>query len=204
MDSIINFIFSHAPHAHYIIFGSMILAGFNLPISEDFMIIVSAILASTVIPENAPIIFMWLFLGCYISDWIVYWIGRLLGPKLLEMQWFRKTVSKKRLGQIQRFYRKYGFYTLLIGRFIPFGVRNCLFLTAGMSKMKFSKFVISDGIACFASNLTLFMIVFTLGKNYEAIFPHLKTINIFIFVAFLVTIITFICYYKKKKAARRR
>lgn len=199
MDIIINFIFEHAQHAHWIIFGALMLAGLNVPISEDLMIIISAILASSVIPKNTFILFAAVFLGAYISDWVVYWIGRVLGIKLWKNKWFKKTMPKRKLSKIKLFYKKYGFFTLLIGRFIPFGVRNCLFLTAGMTRMNFVKFIISDGIACFCSNIVLFTIAYSIGKNYTTLFHYVKKVNIFIFVLFIFTIISFICYYKKKK-----
>lgn len=199
MSYFINFIFEHAAHAHWIIFGSLILAGFNLPISEDFMIIISAILASSIIPKHTFILFASVFFGAYISDWMVYWIGRLLGMKLFKIKWFKKTFPKKKLAKVKLFYKKYGFYTLLVGRFIPFGVRNCLFFTAGMTRMNLVKFAISDGIACFCSNIFLFSIAYSIGKNYHALFTYLKKVNIFIFVFFIFTIIAFFCYYKKKK-----
>ncbi len=203
MESIINLLFEHAGHAHWIIFGSLLLAGLNLPISEDFMIIISAILASNVIPENKYLLFSAVFFGAYLSDWMIYWIGRSLGLKLWQFKWFKKTFPKRKLSKTKLFYKKYGFFTLLIGRFIPFGVRNCLFFTAGLSRMPFGRFVISDGLACLISNLTLFYIAFTVGNNYQAVFAYLKKINLLIFGAFIVTIITLICYYKKKKQKSR-
>src|SRR3990167_9288692 len=160
MSYLINFIIEHAQHAHYIIFFSLILAGFSVPISEDLMIILGATLAATVIPKNTTILFTSIFLGAYISDWMVYFIGSILGIKLWRYRWFKKTFPKKKLAKIKLFYKKYGFYTLLIGRFIPFGVRNCLFFTAGISKMNKIKFGISDGIACFTSNIVLFTTAF--------------------------------------------
>jgi len=199
MQPIVNFIFEHAQYAHWIIFGSLMLAGLNIPISEDLMIIISAILASSVIPKNAVILYLSVFLGAYLSDWMVYWIGRKLGVKLLRVKWFKKTVSRRRLSKIRLFYRKYGFYTLLLGRFIPFGVRNCLFLTAGIIKMNFIKFILSDGIACFLSNTMLFSIAYFLGKNYYVFYNHLKIVHIILFVFFVFTIIGLICYYKKKQ-----
>ncbi|NGX56690.1 MAG: Inner membrane protein [Candidatus Anoxychlamydiales bacterium] len=199
MNAIINFIFENAHIAHYIIFGSLILAGLNIPISEDLMIILSAVIASTIIPKNTYILFFSVFLGAYISDWMVYWIGRLIGIRLWNYKWFKKTVPKKTLSKIKLFYKKYGVYTLLIGRFIPFGVRNCLFLTAGMSKMNFIKFIICDGIACLLSNFVLFYIAFSASKNYDTIFSTLKKANLIIFVCFIVTLIIIFCYYKNKK-----
>jgi membrane protein DedA with SNARE-associated domain len=203
MNSIINFIFENAEIAHYIIFGSLILAGLNIPISEDLMIIISAIIASTVIPKNTFLLFGAVFLGAYLSDWMVYWIGRTIGIKLWKFKWFKKTANKRKLSKIKLFYKKYGVYTLLIGRFIPFGVRNCLFITAGMSRMSFIKFIISDGIACLISNFVLFYIAFTASKNYDTIFRILKKANLIIFSCFIATLIIFVCYYRNKKKKKK-
>jgi membrane-associated protein len=200
MDTIIQFIFEHAQHAHWIVFGALMLAGLNIPISEDVMIILSAVLAATVVPENTTKLFLGVFLGCYFSDWVCYGIGRHFGPKLWQIKWFAKTFDQKKIDQVHQYYAKYGFLTLLIGRFIPFGVRNGLFLTAGLGKMPFGKFIASDGIACLLSNSVLFALAYTVGKNYEAMLEAIKTFNIFLFTAFVVAIIAFIWYKRKKKA----
>ena len=201
MDTIIPFIFAHAQYAHWIVFGALMLAGLNVPISEDLMIIFSAVLASTVIPENTYKLFLAVFLGCYLSDWICYWIGRHFGPKLWNIRWFAKTFEQKKIDRVHEYYAKYGFLTLLVGRFIPFGVRNGLFLTAGLGKMPFGKFLLSDGIACAFSNTTLFSLAYLAGKNYEALLASLKTFNIFLFGAFVIAIIGFIWYKRKKNSA---
>ena len=201
MDTIIQFIFENAQYAHWIVFGCLMLAGLNVPISEDLMIIFSGVLAATVIPENTYQLFIGVFLGCYLSDWACYWIGRHFGPKLWNIRWFSRTFDRKKIDQVHLYYAKYGFLTLLVGRFIPFGVRNCLFLTAGLGKMPFSKFILSDGIACIISNTVLFTFAYWLGKNYELLISTLKTFNIFLFSAFLVSVIAFVWYKRKKKAA---
>jgi membrane protein DedA with SNARE-associated domain len=204
MDTMIQFLFEHAHHAHWIVFGALMLAGLNVPISEDLVIILSACLAATVVPENTGILFTAVFLGCYLSDWLCYWIGRKLGPKLWEIKWFAKTVDRKRLRSIHNYYAKYGFWTLLVGRFIPFGVRNCLFLSAGAGKMHFGKFILSDGIACAISNTTLFTLAYFAGKNYSALLHFVKTFNIFLFFLFLVSIIGVIWYKRKTSCTKDR
>lgn len=201
MDAMIQFIFDNAQHAHWIVFGALMLAGLNVPISEDVMIIFSAVLAATVVPENVYKLFAAVFLGCYLSDWVCYWIGRHFGPKLWNVKWFAKTFDRKRIDQVQGYYAKYGFLTLVVGRFIPFGVRNGLFLTAGLGKMHFGKFILSDGIACLFSNTVLFSLAYMVGRNYESLLFTLKTLNIFLFSAFVVSIIAFIWYKRRKKAA---
>ena len=203
MEHLSEFLLAHAAHAHWIIFGALMLAGLNVPISEDLMIILSAVLAATVVPENTDKLFICVFLGCYLSDWVCYWIGRSLGRKLWDWRWFSKTFKRKRLEQTQAYYEKYGFWTLLIGRFIPFGVRNCLFLTAGMGRMHFGKFVLSDGIACLASNTFLFTIAYFLSQQYEQLINNLKFFNILLFSAFIVTGIAFVWYKRRRKLRKR-
>lgn len=201
MDAILLFLSENAQYAHWIVFGALMLAGLNVPISEDLMIIFSAGLAATIVPENTYKLFIAVFLGAYLSDLVCYWLGRYFGPKLWNISWFSKSFDRKRIDQIHRYYAQYGFFTLLLGRFIPFGIRNCLFLTAGLGKMHFGKFALSDGIACMLSNTVLFILAYHVGKNYESLISSVKTFNIFLFASFAVAIITFIWYKRKRKTA---
>lgn len=199
MESILSFIFSHASHAHWVIFSLLMLAGLNLPISEDLLIIVSATCASTLVPENVWKLFFAVFLGAYLSDWIPYWIGRRFGASLWNIRWFSRMIKKERLEEVKHYYAKYGVWTLIIGRFIPFGVRNCLFAAAGMGRMSFWKFLLSDGIACLISNTVLFSVTYFVGEHYSILLNKLKWINITLFLLFLIALITFICYKRKQK-----
>ena len=98
------------------------LAGLNFPISEDLLIIISGVLASTVVPENTWKLFLAVVLGAYLSDWIPYWLGRCFGPNLWKLRWFSRMIKPERLDQVRDYYSRYGILTLLVGRFIPFGV----------------------------------------------------------------------------------
>lgn len=171
------------------------LAGLNVPISEDLLIIFSGVLASTLVPENVWKLFLAVFLGAYLSDGIVYWIGRLWGAKLWRIRWFARIFHPKKLQQIESYYSRFGVVTLLVGRLIPFGVRNCLFVTAGIGKMRFWKFLIADGIACLSSNIALFSLAYFCGKNCSYL---VKYVNVVIFSLFLVALIAFIWYKRNK------
>lgn len=194
-ETLLPLIQDHAPHAHWFIFGLLMLAGLNFPISEDLLIIISGVLASTLVPENTWKLFTAVFLGAYLSDWVVYWIGRLWGSHLWKLPWFARLFKPKRLDQIKQYYAKYGILTLLVGRFIPFGVRNCLFATAGLGKMSFTKFLIADGIACFLSNTAVFTIAYFFGKNSSYFFQYA---NVAVFITFVIALIVFIWYKKTK------
>ena len=52
MESIIFFICEHCLHAHLIIFGLLMLAGLNIPISEDVLLIIGLSSSNSVYGKN--------------------------------------------------------------------------------------------------------------------------------------------------------
>jgi membrane-associated protein len=199
METLVAFITDHADHAHWFIFGGMLLAGINIPISIDALVIIGALSAATVIPEHTTHLFLALLFGCYFSAMIAYWIGRLLGPKLCTWAPFSKIFNPARLEKARSFYQKYGLWTLLIGRFIPFGARNCIFMTTGFSKSSFIRFILRDALACLFWVSTCFYLFYTVGQNYEILYHYVKAFNILIFSAFSAAIIGIVWYKKRKK-----
>ena len=195
MEELIQIIQANIQYAHFIIFGALLLAGFNIPVSEDAMLFISAILASNH-PEYLAHLFIAVFLGAYFSDLICYSLGRIGGPKLLKIRFFANMVSPQRITKISAYYQKYGVITLILGRFIPFGVRNALFLTAGLGKMNFIKFALSDLLACTISSISFFSLYYYYGENVIA---YIKQGNIVLFSLAIVLIGIF--WYRKKTAA---
>lgn len=198
IDSFIKWIQCHAEHAHFFIFIGTLLAGLNIPIPIDLLMITSAILAAMVIPSHLYHLFFAMLLGCIFSAWISYWLGRKLGPKITKWPLFASLFSEKRMASIQQFYARRGPYALILGRFIPFGVRNGLFMSSGMGQMPFRRFLLWDGIACTLWSSICFSLYYTLGKNIELLYTQVKMINLILFIAFSVTGIGLIWYKKKK------
>jgi len=203
MNTLIDYIVLHKEHAPWFVFIAILLAGMNVPISIDVLLILCAFLAAHIIPEQTLALFFSLFLGCYFSAWIAYAIGRWGGNHLVKYRWYRRLFPENRLQNIKKFYEKHGFLTLLLGRFIPFGVRNCIFMTTGMSKMSFTKFAFRDFFASFFWSSFSFLLFYSLGKNFELLCRFAKTCNFFLFLAFGVTVITLI-WYKRKKTAKKK
>ena len=107
-------------------------------------------------------------------------------------------VDREHVDKIGGFYEKYGPLTLLLGRFIPFGVRNGLFLTAGLSKMRFLKFALSDLAAATITCGLYFWLYFTYGK---AMIEVIKQSNVVIFSVAVVGV-SFVVW--KKRQARKQ
>jgi len=198
MESLYEFIVHHAHIAPYLLFGLFLLAGLNIPISIDILVIIASILAATIIPEHTISLYVSALCGCYFSAWLAYWLGRLAGRKLLKTAFFKKLLPEEKLDRLQKFYKKHGFLTLLIGRFIPFGVRNGIFMSTGMSRLSFATFCLRDIIPTLLWTSSTFLLFHTLGSNYESLVKYLKWINLSLFCAFGVTVIAIFCYKRRK------
>ncbi len=178
MEMFLDFVQGNVQYAPYAFFGLLLLAGFNLPISEDLMLLSSALIAIKN-PDMKVELFMSVFLGAYLSDLICYaFMGRYLGEKMFRIKFFANMVSDQRLKKINSFYTRYGVLTLIIGRFIPFGVRNALFITAGLGKMNALKFALSDLLACLISCTFFFWLYFSYG---ESVIDIVKKGNLILF-----------------------
>lgn len=188
---------SVANNLHFISFGLLILAGFNIPISEDLVFIISASIAAAVIPENRFLIFAGCFLGAYFSDIIAYSIGR-HGLTLIQKLGFLKSKNAvNKIDSVQKYFKKYGGMTLFFGRFIPFGVRNIIFLTAGLVKYRIPRFMFFDFIALTITSSILFITGYKFGQNIDAIKMYLLNYKIAVFILFITFILLVIKFLKK-------
>lgn len=199
MDSFILWVQAHAEIAHFAIFGAILLAGLNVPISIDAILIATAILASTIIPENRVVLFLSFYFGCVMAAWISYGMGRFFGNKLLKTRWVGGTLTPEKIEKVKRFYIRWGFLTLAIGRFIPFGVRNCIYMSTGMSKMSFATFAIRDSIACLIWTSIVFTLFYRASQDYKEISHHLMLVGSILLGIVLVAAISWICYKKIHK-----
>ncbi len=199
MTFITNWFLEYSNIAHWVCFGAILLAGLNLPVSIDIIMVTAAVLAATTLPEKTFHFFFALLIGSYFSAWLSYWFGRILGQKLQNTRFFKRILNPKKMDKLRKFYEKYGLWTLIIGRFIPCGVRNCLFMSTGMSKMSFGKFILRDLLACSLWVSVSFYAFFTLGQNYQELYKYIKTFNILVFIGLSVTVIGIIWYKLKKK-----
>ncbi|MBM3199075.1 MAG: DedA family protein [Chlamydiae bacterium] len=195
---------SHANHAHWWIFLALLLAGCNIPISIDALVIISALIAANYAPENTWLLYTSLLLGCSFSAWISYSIGRFLGPFVAHRKPFSLLFSEKKKEKIKLFYQKYGIFALLIGRFIPFGVRNCLFMTSGLSRMPFLLFALCDALACFIWVTFSFVLFLHLGQNFDRLWIQVRSWNLGIFLVFSMAVIATIWYKYAKKRTQKK
>lgn len=202
MEHFFTWICTYSDQAYWIFFCLLLLAGLNLPISEDIILITGGALANKCIPDQTYFLYGWIYLGCWISAWEVYGIGYYLGPKLYTFKWTKKFVTVEKVQKIKGYFNRFGIFVYIIGRFIPGGIRNAIFLTSGMCKLNFYWFIFRDGIASFISSATLFTLGYQFGKNYYLLiefFNFYKYIVFVLLIIFVIAILIYNYYIKKVK-----
>lgn len=123
-------------------------------------------------PIQPPVRLLWeimlplLILGVVISDSLLYGIGRLWGPRLLDMRWMKRLVPPERYQRIEDNFHRYGVLVLLFARFLP-TIRSPIFIIAGIMQLPFKRFVLADGLYALPGVSLLFFLAFWFGDTFR-------------------------------------
>lgn len=96
---------------------------------------------------NLEILLITLSIAAILGDTLNYWIGRYLGQKILDMK--LSVIRQEHIDKTHSFFEKYGGFTIVIARFIPF-VRTFAPFFAGLGRMSYGHFLvynIAGGVA---------------------------------------------------------
>jgi membrane protein DedA with SNARE-associated domain len=179
-------------------FIALLLAGLNVPISEDLIIITGALICQGN-PSMLVPIFGAIFAGVIISDYFPYLLGKYIRKGTIKAKFLTRLFSPKKIVKIHRYLAKYGIFTFIAGRFIPFGVRNTMFMTAGLFGLRPRRFALYDTIAATISVSVLFFLAYHFGETVEKPF---QAVGIALFIL-LLSFITFAVIYIVRNIRKR-
>jgi membrane protein DedA with SNARE-associated domain len=181
-----------------LLFGMMIASAVGVPIPEEVSILSLGVLAymgkhPELFPPpypGAPVIKGWeaaIFaaLAVFMSDTIIFWIGRTFGRKILRNRRFKGFFEGPTMERINRFVKKYGIYATFIFRFTP-GLRFPAHIFLGMSKFSFISFMAVDLFAVMISVPTQVLIVDHFGEEIITTLYRFKFYVAFVLGALLV------------------
>jgi membrane protein DedA with SNARE-associated domain len=180
-------------------FFCLLLAGLSFPISEDLIIITGALICqekpSLLIPAFAAI-----YVGAAISDYFPYFLGKYIRKGTIKFRFAVRLASSRKMDRMHHYLDKYGIFTFIVCRFIPFGVRNSLFLSSGFFGLRLRRFALYDIIAATISISTLFFLTYYFG---ESIGKPLHAVRIVLF-ALIISTVCFIIFQIIRSIVYRR
>jgi membrane protein DedA with SNARE-associated domain len=167
------------------VFVGILLTGIGFPMPEELPVVIGGVLA------GKDTVTWWIMLpvcivGVVIGDGLLYGIGRLWGPRLLQLHWVKtKLMPPERLQSIEDNFQKHGIKILLFARMTP-GIRAPIFFTAGLTRLSLIRFVIADAIYAVPGVTLLFFLGYWfmdgMVKLIEEDVEHVKSIIIMVVV----------------------
>jgi len=175
----------------------MILTGCGLPIPEEVPILAAGVFSSQgkLDPWFA---FAACLSGALIGDSIMYAIGHHFGHNLLkDHRWFAKFLSADREEKFEFLIRKHGLKVLFLARFMV-GVRSPVYLSAGVLRVGFVRFLLMDMICATAVVGLFFGVSYAYG---ERIVNMIRDAEVWLTVL-VVLVVAAVCgfyYYRGRK-----
>jgi membrane protein DedA with SNARE-associated domain len=102
-------------------------------------------------------------LSVVFADFLVFFIGRLGGRKLIRRPTFKKIFTENVMLRIDQFLKKYGVFAAFMFRFTP-GIRFPAHIMMGMSNFPAWQFAIVDGFAAMISVPTQILLIYHFGE----------------------------------------
>ncbi len=127
------------------IFALLFVAALGVPIPEEVPILAAGALASQ------ELVRWWIalpvcLLGVLSGDVVLYWAGHHWGERLLNWRVVRIVLTNERENALKRAYRRHAIKTVVTARHVM-GLRAAAFLTAGIARVPFGKFLAVDAVA---------------------------------------------------------
>jgi len=162
-----------APFLFYLVVAGVIfietalLLGFFLP--GDSLLFSAGLVAAVRNDINIVILVLVVFLAAFIGDQVGYVLGRKIGRPYFQRKDSKR--MQKMLARSERFYEKYGWWSVVIARYIPW-VRTFVPPIAGTVRMNYYKFLSANALGAF-----LWGVVITLAGFYSGSISWVKDIS---------------------------
>jgi membrane protein DedA with SNARE-associated domain len=153
------------------IFAALVAAGIGFPMPEEVPIVTAGALAGHASQNPDSSIRWWILLplcilGVVISDGLLYLVGRTFGLRVMSFPLMARILPRDRLERIQNNFQKHGVLILLFARILP-GIRSPIFLTAGIMKLSWKRFLLADGIYAVPGVSLLFFLAFWFTDQFR-------------------------------------
>jgi membrane protein DedA with SNARE-associated domain len=182
------------------IFLVLFVAGLGAPIPEEAPILAAGILSSQ------QVIRWWLallvcFAGVLSGDVVLYWIGHHWGEHILDWRLTRFVLTPAREKALIEKYHRHGIKIVFAARFVA-GFRAAAFLTAGIVRIPFWKFLLVDGVAALVGVPLGFGVAYLFTDQLPAILHGVHRAERLLMLAAMVVLAAAIAYAAYRKSLR--
>jgi membrane protein DedA with SNARE-associated domain len=150
------------------VLGLLVAGGVGVPVPEELVQLTAGYLARKGVLSLLPAMGV-AWLGVVAGDYLVFRMGRRLGPKVLESRPVARLLTPERRALVERHFARHAILTLVAARHAS-GLRVPVFALAGASGVRSRTFLLADG----ASALVSVPVVVGLGWLFAARLQELE------------------------------
>lgn len=175
------------------ILAALLLGSLGVPIPEEMPIVAAGILSHEGLAR------WWLalpvcVLGVLAGDVVLYWAGRRWGERLLGWRVVRHVLTRARAEWLEAAYREHAMKTVAMARHVT-GLRAAAFLTAGIARVPFWKFILADAAAAAVSVPLAFGLAYFFTHQIDAILADVHRVERWLALAGLVVVASGLVVY---------
>ena len=168
------------------ILAALLLGSVGVPIPEEMPIVAAGILSHEGLAR------WWLalpvcVLGVLAGDVVLYWAGRRWGERLLRWRVVRYVLTRARADWLKAAYREHAMKTVAMARHVT-GLRAAAFLTAGIARVPFWKFILADAGAAAVTVPLAFGLAYFFTHQINAILADVHRVERWLALAGLVAV----------------
>ena len=200
-EEILTNISTFTPIGIYVtLFAFALIENVFPPSPSDLVVVVGGSLVSTGVIDFLPTLFL-TSLGSIAGFMILFYFGGTVDRRVVHSGKY-KYIPIEAVEKVEVWFKKYGYYIILINRFLP-GTRSVISFFAGISNLNVKKTVILASISALIWNAIIIYLGYLFGNNVAVVDEYLSTYsNIAIGVTVIVVlflVIKFIIAKKKNK-----
>jgi len=168
------------------ILATLLLGSLGVPIPEEMPIVAAGILSHEELAR------WWLalpicFVGVLSGDVVLYWVGRRWGERVLNWRVVRWVLTAPREERLKEAYREHAMKTVAMARHVM-GLRAAAFLTAGIARVPFWKFILADAAAAAVSVSFAFGLAYFFADQVVAVMADVHRVERWLMLGVLIAL----------------
>lgn len=175
-------------------------AGLGLPVPEEVPVVAAGVLA------RAAIFRWWIALpvclaGVLSGDVVLYAAGYHWGERVLDRRSVRHVLSRAREARLLRAYRRHGVKIVFGARHLM-GLRAAAFLTAGIARVPFGRFLLVDAAAACLGVPVSFGLAFAFADRVEGVLADVHRVERWLALAAVLAVAAWLAVRAYRKGRR--
>jgi membrane protein DedA with SNARE-associated domain len=182
------------------IFTALFLGGLGAPLPEELPVLAAGALA------HAEYMRWWIalpvcFAGVLSGDAVLYWVGHHWGDRILEWRIVRRVLTPERERVLLAAYRRHAAKTIFTARHVM-GVRAAAFLTAGIARVPFWRFIVVDAVAALLGVPTAFALAYFFTDQLAEILHDVRRVERWLLLLALTAVAVWLAVLEWRKSRR--